>query len=237
VGASLSEPEAQYRLLVKIIKEGILLTPGKSGVVTQHGDHGPVQTAKRTYSINYGEPLSSNKKYQASIVCFADIPLDDLPIHIKKYSGFGLSFLRPFLLLQGANPVFYIARQSVITIPKRNSLEAARTPLAEHFDAAEHLLSELIVRPQNNPFANDPGPLHPDAAEFLTHQLFPFFKFFDAELGDEHPDNFYMEREWRIVGPVHFRVRDIERLLVPRAFSQRVRADVPSFAGQLSLTD
>ena len=237
VGASLSEPEAQYQLLIRIINDGILLTPGKSGVVVQHGDHGPVQTEKRTYSINYREPLSSNKKYQASIVCFADIPLDDLPIHIKKYSGFGLSFLRPFLLLQGASPVFYIARQSVISIPKKTSLEATRTTLADHFDAAEQLLSEIVLRPQNSPFADDPGPLDPVAAEFLTNHLFPFMKFFDAELGDEHPDNFYMEREWRVVGPVRFRIRDIERLLVPRAFAQRIRADVPSYSGQLSLTD
>lgn len=237
VGASVSEPEAQYQLLIKIIREGILLTPGKSGVVVQHGDNGPVQTVKRTYNINYREPLSSNKKYQASIVCFADIPLDDLPIHIRKYSGFGLSFLRPFLLLQGASPVFYIARQAVVSVPKRNSLEASRTTLADHFDEAEQLLSSLVVRPPHDPFAKDPGPLNSVAAEFLTNDLFPFMKFFDAELGDEHPDNYYMEREWRVVGPVHFRIRDIERLLLPRAFSQRIRADVPSFSGQLSLTD
>ena len=237
VGAGLADHESQYALLLKILRTGILLTPGKSGVVIQHGDKGPVRTIQTTHTTNYLEYLSSNRKYQASIVCFADIPLDDLHLHIKKYSGFGLSFLRPFLLLQGANPVFYIARQAIVNLPKKDSLEVSRVTLADHYDAAEELLSRLVIRPPVDPSAKPLGPLDPAAAEFLTNHLFPLMKFFDAELADEHPENYYMEREWRVVGPVRFRVQDIERLLLPRAFSTRLRTDVPSFSGQLSLTD
>jgi Putative abortive phage resistance protein AbiGi, antitoxin len=43
-------------------------------------------------------------------VCFCDIPVQDLEIHMKKYSRFGLSFEKRFLISRfGASPVFYIA--------------------------------------------------------------------------------------------------------------------------------
>lgn len=50
--------------------------------------------------------------YRSQVVCLCDIPVSDLEIHMRKYSPFGLSFLKPFLVEKGANPVFYIARNS-----------------------------------------------------------------------------------------------------------------------------
>jgi abortive phage resistance protein AbiGi (putative antitoxin) len=45
-------------------------------------------------------------------ICFCDIPVTDLEIHMKKYSRVGLSFLKPFLVSKGANPVLYVANNS-----------------------------------------------------------------------------------------------------------------------------
>jgi Putative abortive phage resistance protein AbiGi, antitoxin len=46
------------------------------------------------------------------VICFCDIPVTDLAIHMTKYSRFGLSFLKPFLVRKGANPVLYVANNS-----------------------------------------------------------------------------------------------------------------------------
>ncbi|GAG42558.1 unnamed protein product, partial [marine sediment metagenome] len=48
-------------------------------------------------------------------VCFCDIPIGDMGIHIEKYSEFGLAFSKNKLIKQGANPVWYIPENSIIT--------------------------------------------------------------------------------------------------------------------------
>jgi ribosomal protein L24E len=49
------------------------------------------------------------------MVCFCDIPIGDLGIHIKKYGQFGLAFKKSFLIERGANPVLYVERNSAVT--------------------------------------------------------------------------------------------------------------------------
>lgn len=46
------------------------------------------------------------------MICFCDIPADDLHLHMQKYGHFGIAFLKSLLVPKGANPVFYIAEQS-----------------------------------------------------------------------------------------------------------------------------
>jgi hypothetical protein len=52
-------------------------------------------------------------KYQ--VVCFCDIPVIDLAIHVRKYSKFGLAFKKAFLIERGACPVFYVANESPVS--------------------------------------------------------------------------------------------------------------------------
>src|SRR5437667_11562245 len=63
-------------------------------------------------SIDKSRKLSSNNKYIPGMICFCDIPLQDMSIHIAKYSRFGIAFKKDFLVSKGANPVFYVANQS-----------------------------------------------------------------------------------------------------------------------------
>jgi hypothetical protein len=77
--------------------------------------------AGRKYCGSTGKELktynkfSSNNLINPDMVCFCDIPIGDLGIHIKKYGQFGLAFKKSFLIERGANPVLYVERNSAVT--------------------------------------------------------------------------------------------------------------------------
>lgn len=39
---------------------------------------------------------------------------------------------------------------------------------------------------------------------FLNFRVFSYVKFFDESLKDDDPENFYLERQWCVVGNVNF---------------------------------
>ena len=69
---------------------------------------------------------------------------------------------------------------------------------------------------------------------FLDFQVFSYLKFFDHRLPDQHAENFYFEREWRIVGNLHFNLDDVERVILPQEYAKRFRLDCPDYYGQLT---
>jgi hypothetical protein len=72
-------------------------------------------------------------------------------------------------------------------------------------------------------------------AGFIEHHIMCFMKFFDSSLPDDDPNNFYMEREWRVVGDVEFDLKDVCRIILPKAFAKRFRNEHPDYAGALEL--
>jgi hypothetical protein len=104
VGRGKTEEE-QYDLLVnKILKTGLLT-------------HSPGQdpNAPRKVGLDFSRPISKDKAFSDQrVVCFCDIPEPDLGIHVGKYSRFGLSFKKEFLIDKGASPVFYAANESLL---------------------------------------------------------------------------------------------------------------------------
>ncbi len=72
-----------------------------------------------------------------------------------------------------------------------------------------------------------------DLQRFMDFFIFSYIKFFDPALDDSAAENFYMEREWRVVGNVPFELTAVTRLLLPESFGRRLRADVPEYAGQV----
>jgi hypothetical protein len=256
VGARLATAEEQYSLLATILRSGVLKVPGQSDVVATLGPDGTRRTTvTRSMTVVHGKRLSSNAKYSPSIVCFADIPVDDLGLHIFKYSSFGLSFLKDFLVRCGATPVLYVAAQSSTNVRNplandgmnhgllqqlalewKNGGHRENFTRAEVFDAAEQELSALLPFAPEGRAGAAPAPTAPGSIlrEFLFSELFPFIKFFNPDLDEGDPENYYMEREWRVVGPVKFELENVERLLVPRALRTRLYQDFPDFRGQIS---
>jgi len=56
----------------------------------------------------------------------------------------------------------------------------------------------------------------------LIRHVFAFMKFFDESLPEEHLENFYMEREWRVAGFVPFNLHDVQRVYVAPGYGDRI---------------
>jgi hypothetical protein len=72
-----------------------------------------------------------------------------------------------------------------------------------------------------------------DAGSFFLWQIFAYLKFFDPNLDDSDQENYYMEREWRVVGNVPFELGEVVRILIPLEYGGHLRRDLPGYSGQV----
>jgi hypothetical protein len=234
VGGSLRTQREQFALLKKIIRQGVLQARPRRRRIPQ--DRYPHEK----YS---GRKLSSNEAYKGAIVCFCDIPLPDLQLHIEKYSAFGIAFRKAFLVEHGAAPVMYVpslGRPSLLHFydPKPGC------PLPTRGISSQKVAFDRFWKYLNN--FNQRMETGDDAAvaeewrrvvEFLDWSILSYLKFFDHRLFDHDEDNYYMEREWRASKDVPFELNDIQRLIVPAAFSRDLRRAFPDYDGEISFAD
>jgi len=68
---------------------------------------------------------------------------------------------------------------------------------------------------------------------FFVTQILGFVKCFDDALPTEHPDNFYMEREWRRLGNLQFTTADVAGVYVPPKMVGQCRSDRPEYADRI----
>ncbi|HEX2021563.1 MAG TPA: abortive infection system antitoxin AbiGi family protein [Candidatus Thermoplasmatota archaeon] len=223
VGRHLAGDEARYGLLVEILRTGTLAPhePGAAGDV----------------AIDLSAPVSSNRAYEPEMVCFSDIPVGDLDLHIRKYTPFGLAFQKPLLVARGATPVFYVAAAAPTQLREGEGARVATR--AEALDRAAALLHRLRAESQARRGKAAPADARlladvDDLARLLDFEVFSYLKFFEYPLDDADPSNFYMEREWRLLGELRFGLGDVRRVVLPEAYAARLRADVPGYAGQVT---
>src|SRR5574338_756106 len=99
LGRAMSTAE-QYDLLVEVLTTGLLAQPSYNAHLSP------------TLTVNYAGSICNDDMFSPQIVCFCDIPVPDLGIHMQKYSSFCIAFSKGFLVRQGATPVFYVAKNS-----------------------------------------------------------------------------------------------------------------------------
>jgi hypothetical protein len=105
--------DAQYGLLVRILESACLLfRPSEP-------------TAQPKVEAINNLSFSKREMYKVDAICFCDIPLADLRLHMKKYSEFGIAFLKSFLVKKGATPAFYIAVDSAADVLVRDESTGA----------------------------------------------------------------------------------------------------------------
>jgi len=232
VGGSLKNQEKQYRVLKRIIRTGTLRARPRP-----RGHDADVYVLAK----NTNEKLSSNEAYRGSVVCFCDIPLDDLYIHIAKFSKFGIAFSKEYLAEEGALPVMYIpvrGRPSLLPFkgygPGRVSSQAvAFDQFWRRFNRVAAAIERLADDPKEKRTVDDLQKV----VEFLDVNILSHLKFFHHRLHDLDEENFYMEREWRVSRDVKFTLDDVQRIIIPARFSRRLRNDLPKYDGEVFFAD
>ncbi len=187
--------------------------------------------------IHHG-PLSGNRVFRGSYVCFCDIPAGDLDIHMRKYSRFGVAFTKEFLLEAGAAPVMYApgrGRPALLPFHPYPRGRVASNNVA--FDEFWRRYRRLVERMETEEINKDTSKLFCDVTEFLNIQILSHLKFFDPFLKDQERENYYMEREWRVMREVRFRHRDIRRVILPESFASQFRKQFPKYDGEVVFAD
>lgn len=245
VGRGLKEDE-QYKRLIHIIQSGWLT----------HPPHNP--NISGNLNVNPNAKISKNEMYSPQVICFCDIPTEDLSLHVKKYSPFGLSFSKDFISKNGGSPVHYISQKSKVRVIKKIETKDMEELFKEgkgieaffdHIDKGEYFDKMMVeyhdlfqmfrkVIMDNTKVAGVP-PEHRlmDLERFLSFHIFSYFKFFDHSLNDEHQDNYYFEREWRAVGNIQFSIEDIKTVFLPEKYGMQFRKDLPDYYSQLIFMD
>lgn len=221
IGKKLKTRAAQYKILIEILNSCWLT----------HPPHNPNRSGN--LRVSYKGLISENKMYSPEVICFCDIPVGDLNIHMKKYSLFGISFLKAFLIKKGANPVFYNSKNS--TVFRHLNVKTR----ADLFDQNVKKLGNFLTFLRMNPLPQSPLNSH-DLQEIeylLNFHIFSFIKFFEASKKENDPNNYYMEREWRMLGNVKFTLNQVHRVILPKSFAKKFRKDVPNFYGQITFAD
>lgn len=235
--------EAQlYDRLIAILRSGTLATGGKRTGVNADPSIGKEGiTVEKVISYNVGS-TDLQTMFDPAVVCFCDIPVGDIAIHMSKYSPFGLAFSRNFLLKHGANPVLYLAEDAVID---DDTGQTNRDLFIEEMNKVLMLLTELQLATDKEPGG---APRFPDleglpkrisdaailAHQFLLIRAFAYVKSFRGDSADDDPENFYMEREWRRYGDLDFALDDVCRVYIPKRFARRLREDLPEYYGQVT---
>ncbi len=247
VGRGLKEDE-QYKLLIHIIQSGWLT----------HPPHNP--NISGNLSVKANAKLSNNDMYLPQMICFCDIPTEDLSLHVKKYSPFGLSFSKNFISENGGNPVHYLSLKSKVRISKDNIEPQDRKKLDQegkriesyfdHIDCGEYFdkmiveyhdlfnLFRKLIEDNRKTTGVSPESLRLMKLHFFFgFKIFSYIKFFDHSLNDEHKDNYYFEREWRVIGNIQFSIENIKTVFLPEKYSKKFRSDLPDYFSQLIFMD
>lgn len=230
VGGKLDgKPEEAYAILTTILQDKRLL----------RGTHG--ETPGLTFDINWGGSLLDENFVVPAATCFCDIPADDLHIHVQNYGPFGLSFKKQDLVEWGARPVIYVPlydrdEQSIYGRGLLRDIE-------EIYKGHQRLVVDQIPKdsmPESRVVGAAPsssGHASELLQDLVTKHLLAFIKPFNTELPDGHSEQYYLEREWRLVADFPFELNQVRRVFLPEAYAGRLRKDVPAYCGQVTFTE
>lgn len=129
--------------------------------------------------IHYGRSVW---KYAIPMVCFCDIRLSQIKVHIETYGVYGIGMSKEWAERKGLNPVIYLNRNSHLS----NNLSAIKLSL-----------SEVLRTPDNEKVGTYLGFLY--VLRYLKNYKGKFLK-------DEVRNAdviYYNEREWRYVPTTH----------------------------------
>lgn len=226
VGHSSPEDDnANYEKLALVLKGSCISHPPHDGSWGETG-----------YTTTWDNRLETEELIIPSVTCYADIPFDNLSIHVSKYGKFGIALPIELLTQYGARPVTYIPLRS------DDWQSVHGLTLLRDIEAIVKGFNEQVVekQPKNDYERRSLGetPSTPEAAiSALNHMLLKdvlaFMKPFNSELPHSHVSNFYMEREWRKYGNMKFEPSQVSRIIVAKDYKERAQSDFPEYKGRI----
>ena len=217
--------DANYRILSNILSQECIT----------HYPHDPDVNVERI-EFDWERSLFSEELVVPSVICFTDIPVESLHIHTQKYGKFGLSFDKGLLIRQRARPVTYIPmRSDDVTSSAGSSLLEDIESVMKGFNS--EIIDKLKQRTKWKRVHGSVPDNYDDAVHalksILLREFLAFLKPYNSELADDHPDNFYMEREWRRFVNFHFRLPWIKTVTIAQGHIDQLKTDFPKLNCQI----
>ena len=191
---------------------------------------------KVSHITTWDNRLETEQLIVPTVTCYADIPFDALPIHVSKYGKFGIALPSWLLTKYGARPVMYIPMRSD-DLQSINGLSLLRDIEAIVKGFNEHVFEKRGEEPaEGRKLGKKPNT--PEAAIFAIHSMLlkdflAFIKPFNSELPHNHPNNFYMEREWRKYGNMKFETAQVSRVVVAKGYKEQAAKDFPAYEDRI----
>lgn len=167
-------------------------------------------------------PVTNGEPIQQSVACLCDIPRGDLHFHARRYGRFGIGVSRSVVAQWGGRPVIYIpfSRRAHGTWGARFPAEvnSVLEGLDRFFPDTPLEQSRTVGSPARN--EQEAADL---ASSLITRDVQAFLKFWDVDLPEDHPENFYMEREWRKFGNLAL-ASCLQEIIAPQQYHDTLRA-------------
>lgn len=200
----------------------------------QYDDSGKTLPDGAVQIIDYEKKTTNGELAVQTVVCFCDIPLEQLKrIHTPKYGCFGVGVDRSKFAEFGGRPVIYIPFTMRNPTCHWNEFDG---DLKRTSQALRHFFRNKDTRRSQVRIGRD-APSSPeeaidDALTLIDRELMAFVKFFDVDLSDDNPGNFYMEREWRKFArlPLDSMLRSV---IVPEGYVERIIGRFPQHADKV----
>jgi hypothetical protein len=184
------------------------------------------------FELTQGFQLETEELIVPTVTCYADIPFEALHIHVKKYGKFGIALPLSLLIQHGARPVIYVPMRS----DDRKSI-GGRTLLGD-IEAVWHGFKEQAVDKyssgENDTRSLGEKPNSTESAISAMNTIFlkdflAYIKPYNSELPINHPNNYYMEREWRKYGNMKFETHQVSKILVAGGYADRAKEEFPTY--------
>lgn len=222
--------EQNYSILHKVLTAGCVSYP-------PHSDTNGV--GELGFILDLDKSFFTQDLIVPTVTCYCEIPYKQLGIHVTKYGLFGLGFDKRFLIRHGARPVFYMPysqhdRMGLSIHGKNLILDVER--VFKSFGQLEERVSEGkfdTTRYLNTPAVSTKQAIE-DMYSMFAKDFLAFVKPFDCSLSDDHPENYYMEREWRKYQYLRFEPDYVHTVIVAPKFGDRARLDFPMYAEKIT---
>lgn len=192
------------------------------------------------FEYDYDGSLTNETFISPTITCYADIPFRSLAIHITKYGKFGLSLDREYLASSGARPVTYIpmnAGDSLPCVHGKLLLRTFETATIGFKKFIEDAQAEETTTVSMGKIPEDVGEAVAALDSLLHRDFLAFLKPYNALLPEEHPRNYYMEREWRKLGNIVFEPMHVRTIIAPSTFVEPLLEEFPAYQGRVQAVE